>query len=226
MSNRRQLSSFFKKIQVVRSPKRRLATFGSSRIDYQVVTDVTGMADRSRVRSGVVIADRPQIITPQALRDQFSGFGPDSAKFADTLAAQYGDALRGLEYQFSNEMVGTRIELSPPDRLVDDLARREDHETDFNTAVITGTDRFWELSVMKFIVEETMASFASNVKDLQQHGFFDTDDVKGARRHAEVRSLIRRAKLDRGLVPTLGAMLKRHNLFEQYQDEFFRLVNR
>lgn len=154
MSNRRQLATFFRKIQVVRAPQRRLATFGTSRIDYQVITDVAGMPDRSRVRAGVVIAERPQIITPSSLREQFRGFGPDSRKYAETLSSQYGEALQGLEYQFRNESLSTHIELSPPSEFVQELIRRHDSDGAPNTAVITGTDRLWELSVMKFIVEE------------------------------------------------------------------------
>jgi len=223
--NRRQLASAFRKVQVVRAPKRRLATFGTSRIDYQVITDVAGLPDRSRIRAGVVVAERPKLITPDSLREQFSGFGPDSGKYADTLASHYGEALHGLEYNFRNETVDTRIELSPPDRFVPEFVRRHDSDGVDNAAVLTGSDKLWELSVMKFIVEETLASFVSNVRELKEHGFFDTDDEKLERKHAEVRQLLRRATRDRALVPSLAQKLKHYGLFDQYQDEFFRLVN-
>lgn len=226
MLNRRQLASQFRKIRVVRAPKRRLATFGTSRIDYQLITDVPGLADRARVRSGVVIAERPKLITPESLREQFSGFGPESRKYADALTTHYGDALRGLEYRFRNEPLAAHVELSPPTRFVDELVRRFDADGVDNAAVLTGTDKLWELSVMKFIVEETLASFVSNVKELDEHGFFETGDDRAERRHAEVRQMLRGARSNRSLVPALAAKLKRYGLFDQYQDEFFRLVNR
>ena len=226
MLSRRQLATHFRKIRVVRAPKRRLATFGTSRIDYQVITEVPGLPDRSRVRAGVVVAERPQIITPESLREQFSGFGPDSRKYADALTTHYGEALRGLEYRFRNEALAAHIELTPPDVFVQELVRRHDADDVHNAAVITGTDKLWELSVMKFIVEETLASFASNVRELSEHGFFDSGDERMEKRHDEIRLMMRKAAADRALVPALGAKLKRYGLFDQYQDEFFRLVNR
>jgi hypothetical protein len=225
MLNRRQLEDNFRKIQVVRAPKRRLATFGTSRIDYQVVTDVPGFPDRSRLRTGLVIAEKPQIITPHASREQFAGFGPDSGRFADALVGHYGEALRGLEYNFRNEPSSTRVELKSPDVFLRDLAERHDGDGGFHTAVIRGTDKFWELALMKFIVEETLASFSSNVRELQEHGFFDTEEDRVRRQHDDIRAWFERARVSRSAIPVLAGKLKEYGLFETYQDQFFRLVN-
>jgi hypothetical protein len=224
MLNRRQLEGYFRKIQVVRAPKRRLATFGSSRIDYQVVTDVPGLPDRSRLRTGLVTAERPQIITARNVRDQFEGFGPDSGRFADALVGHYGEALRGLEYQFRNEPESTRVELRAPEEFIRELMSRHDSEG-FHTAVIRGTDKFWELALMKFIVEETLASFSSNVRELEEHGFFDSADDVLRRRRREIDAMFARARASRALIPALAAKLKEYDLFDSYQDRFFRLVN-
>ena len=214
------------KIQVVRAPKHRLATFGASRIDYQIVTDVAGLPDRSRLRTGLVIAERPSIITAEALREQFQGFSSDARKYVDALVTQYGEALRGLEYQFKNEPVSSRVELKPPDQFVLDLARDFDRSGGYNQAVIRGSDRLWELSLMKFIVEETLSSFASNVRELQDRGFFNAEEKETKRRQSEIENLFRAAQLDRKAVPVLAAKLKQYGLFEAYQDRFFKLVNR
>jgi hypothetical protein len=222
MLNRRQLEGYFRKIQVVRAPKRRLATFGTSRIDYQVVTEVPGLPDRSRLRTGLVTAEKPQIIVPS--REQFEGFGPESARYADALVGHYGEALRGLEYQFRNEVQSSHVELRAPDEFLRELASRHDTEG-FHSAVISGTDKLWELALMKFIVEETLASFRSNVKELEEHGFFETKDDVLQGRHREIQGLFRRAGTARTLIPVIAAKLKEYDLFDAYQDQFFRLVN-
>ena len=225
MLNRRQLEVYFRKVQVVRAPKRRLATFGASRIDYQIVTDVTGFPDRSRLRTGVVAAERPQIILPRAAADQFEGFGPDAGRYADALVGHFGEALRGLAYNFRNEPESSRVELQAPDVYLKALADRIDGDGGYYTALLSGTDKYWELALMKFIVEETLASFASNVRELQERGLFDGDDERLRKREAEIQGLLRAARASRDLIPALGAKLREYGLFEKYQDDFFRLVN-
>ena len=80
----------------------------------------------------------------------------------------------GLEYQFRNEPLSTRVELSSPDSMISNMTKSFDGATaNFNTAIIRGTDKLWELSIMKFIVEETLASFSTNVQELKDRGFFE-----------------------------------------------------
>ena len=174
MNQNRKMQKLLQQIQVVRAPKHRLATFGSSRIEYSLVTDIAGLSDRSRVRAGIVTAEKPALITPQSLQERFSGFGEESRQLTDLMTKQYGQAFMGLEYQFRNEPLGSRIELSSPDSLISNMTQHFDRATaNFNTAIIRGTDKLWELSIMKFIVEETLASFSSNVQELKERGFFE-----------------------------------------------------
>lgn len=224
MFNPTQMKKIFQKIQVVRSPKHRLATFGTSRINYHLVTDVPGLVDRSRLRLGVVMAEKPALITPESLKEQFLGFGDDAREYINTLVNHYGKALRGLEYQFRNEIVSTRIELSPPDSFTQQLSKDFEGSEDYDHVLIRGTDKMWELSVMKFIVEETLSSFATNVQELHERGFFDGDDRLHLRRRREVENLLRIAAKDRSVIPALGAKLKEYGLFERYQDSFFKLI--
>src|SRR5690242_15813518 len=63
MSRIRNLKKIFDRIQVVRPPRHKLSTFGSSQITYKLVTDVPGLPDRARLRTGLVTAERPGIIT-------------------------------------------------------------------------------------------------------------------------------------------------------------------
>jgi hypothetical protein len=226
MYNTGQLRKFFRKIRVIRAPKHRLSTFGTSQIQYLLVTDVAGLPDRSRLRIGQVTAEKPAIITPQSLKQLFQGFSPEASEYADSLVAHYGQALRGLEYQFRNEPLSARIELAPPDSYIQKLIEQHDREGDYHKALIQGSDKLWELSIMKFIVEETLASFSVNFQELQDRGFFEGDNRHAQRKHAEIQNLLKRAKSDGSLVPVVGSKLKEYGLFEQYQDAFFQLLNK
>ncbi len=220
------MKKLLQQIQVVRPPKHRLATFGASRIEYSLVTDIAGLNDRSRLRIGIVTAEKPSLITPQALQERFSGFGEESRQLTDLMTKQYGQAFMGLEYQFRNEPVSSRIELSSPDSLIGNMIRHFDSATaNFNTAIIRGTDKLWELSVMKFIVEETLASFSSNVQELKERGFFEGENRIEQRQRREIEQLFVSARHDRSLIPTVGKKLKEYGLFDEYQDAFFKLIS-
>ncbi len=225
MLNNKQLRKIFQNIQVVRPPKRRLSTFGSSKIEYVLVTDVPGFPDRSRLRLGSVTAEKPALITPQSIRELFQGFSPEANEYTDSLINHYGKALRGLEYQFRNESSDNRVELTPPQTFIRNLADQFDREQAYNKALLQGTEKLWEMSIMKFIVEETLSSFSINLQELQERGFFD-EDHEEKRQQREIQNLIRKAKLDKSIVPLLGSKLKEYKLFDQYQDTFFSLIQK
>jgi len=223
MANIAQFKKLMQQIHVVRPPKHRLSTFGPSILSYHLVTDVPGLPDRSRLRIGKVSAERPQIITAKLLKERFEGFGEAAQEYAESMASQYGEALRGIEYQFRNESSVSRVELSPPNQLMKELIKEHDRMGAERTALIRGMDKLWQLSIMKFIVEETMSSFSTNMRELQDRGFFEPDR-ETKKQHAEIQLLLKKAKTDRGLIPVLGKKLKDYGVFEQYQDEFFQLV--
>jgi hypothetical protein len=200
-----------------------LATFGASNIEYTLVTDVPGLPDRAKLRFGRVTAEKPLIITPQNMKEKFVGFG-ESKEMAERMVSHYGEALRGLEYQFHNESLGMRVELARPDEITKDLAKQFDGENSYRKALIRGTEKHWPLSIMKFIIEETMSSFVHNVQELNDRGFFDGEKRIEDNQRREVQHLFAAAQKDKSLVANLGKKLKEYGLFDEYQDAFFRLI--
>ncbi len=224
MASFSRFQKIFQQIQVVRAPQHRLATFGESSISYLLVTDVPGLSDRSRLRTGQVRAERPALITSQEIKERFSGFGDESLDYVNWLTSRYGDALRGLEYNFKNETGSTKLELMPPEALVQRLTKESDQAGEFRQAILRGSDHLWELSIMKLIVEETLSSFSSNMQELSERGFFDLEPRSRGRREREIQTLFDRAKKDRAAIELLGRKLKEYDLFEKYQDAFFGLI--
>ncbi len=211
-------------IQILKAPKYRLATFGSSKIEYTLVTDVPGLPDRAKLRFGSVTAEKPMIITAENLKDKFVGFGAGSKEMADRMVSHYGEALRGLEYQFHNEPDAMRIELATPDQIIKDISKDFEREGSYRKALIRGTEKYWSLSIMKFIVEETMASFSHNVQELHDRGFFEGEKRLLDNKHREIKHLFAAAQNDKKILEQLGKKLKEYGLFDEYQDAFFRLI--
>ena len=213
---------------VVRRPKQHLATFGITNLHYYMVTEpaysdlVPGDAE-SVVREGIVVSQRPMIVTPTYMLN-LVGFGNEASRYMESVAQRFGPNSPGLLYQYRNEpgnmdIVGGRF-YAVAQRIADDLDQREVN----SAAVILGTDDLWDLSLMKFIYEYTAASLASNVGEIKAMGLLDADpevDVPVGVAQ-KIEELFRQA--EKGLDPKeLHQELVKWGLFDKYQDRFLNL---
>lgn len=211
--------------EVLRVPARRLATFGATRIDYRLISPVEDMADRSRVREGVVVSAKPAIITPESFTERFQGFGDDAAEFARWASTAYRDLLRALEYNFRNQGQAARVLHESPlvvaERMLADFDARDVKDT----AVIRCPDAGWSLALMKFTLDEAARSFPGHVADLERRGHFTPDRGEGDRRRRELEALFADAKADPAARESLGRKLKDYGLFSEYEDRYLGLFS-
>lgn len=210
---------------VLRFPRHRLATFGRTEIQYQLVTSVSTEPLLANLRSGKVIAERPQILTPDMFSQRFQGFGDDSSSFERFLKENFSDSFRGLEYSFRNELSATEPHRTDPRELAKNIRRDLDARDVARAAVIMGPESGWSFSLMKFILEETSQSFSVNLRELDERGLFNPERGE-ERQRREVETLFRKAESDPSLIKPLAALLNRTELFDEFQDRFFALVQR
>ncbi len=211
--------------RVLRFPRHRLATFGRSEIEYQLVTSISALPARANLRTGRVIAERPQILTPDAFVQRFQDFGEDSASFERFLKDQFAGSFRGIEYNFRNVLESTAPHHADARELAGAIRRDLDARDAMRSAVILGPESGWGFALMKFILEETSQSFAVNVRELNERGFFNPEAAEDRQRR-EAEAFFRRAEADPSLVKPLADLLNRYKIFDEFQDRFFRLVNR
>ena len=215
-----QFQSTLKRIEVLRAPRRALATFGATTLPYHLVSPVDEMDNRARLRRGQVVSRRPQILTPEALSERWQGFGRQSSQFADLLCGAYQDLLRALEYNFKNEGLRTRVVAGGAKEVCERIIADLDARGDRAEAVIRCPDGAWGLALMKFALDETARAFPVNVRDLERRGLFDPAGKEADRRRREVEALFARARADRSVVEVLGRKLREYGLFEEYEDKF------
>jgi hypothetical protein len=208
---------------ILRSPKRHLATFGATRIEYHLVSPIDGLADRTRVREGTVVSARPHILTPDAFRERFEGFGDEGGDFARWLSSSYAELLRALEYNFRNQSLVASVVNDNPKTVAERLLADFDARGVDNRAVIRCPDGAWSLALMKFTLDEASRSFPGHVRDFERRGMFSPDAGIEDRRRREIESLLMRAKNDRSLVDELSLKLKDYGLFQDYEDRFLSL---
>jgi hypothetical protein len=218
---------FFKQVieqtVILRMPQRRLSTFGETRFAYFLLSEIDGFKDRCRLRRGEVIAERPKILTREDLQERFEGFNPEAREFGEWLVENYGSSLRGLQYQFRNEPHSVTIEHSNLPSLAETIEKRLSVEEIKGSAMLRGPDRAWQISLMKVVVDECLASFGGNFKDLDERGMFDSPEDRLKSRKKTVEDLLLRAKEDRSLIPVLDRKLHEFGLFKAYEDAFFGL---
>ena len=226
MDIRKSYREILKKTAVVKVPKRRISTFGFTKIRYFFVSQVPSFPDRSRLREGTVTAESPKIITPDFFKNRFEGFGEESEAFGQWLSDNYGPSFRGLQYRFKNELTSGKVEILPVKTLCDNVKKNLSGEGWEQSALIRGPDAGWQIALMKFIADECMRSFAGNLRELDEHGYFDLPEDPETRRRKEIEGLFSKARNNPEVVPVLGDRLKQSGLFREYEDRFFELVQK
>lgn len=212
-------------IKILRPPKHSLATFGTTQLRYVLLSPIEGQPGQCRLRDGEVTAQKPRILTPDLWKERFEGFGEGTGSYSEQIEKSYGEAFRALEYTFKNDLRQTTLEHLPLPELTERSRKVLESEDKPRTALLEGPDSHWPLAVMKFIVEMSLRSFPSNVRELEEHDFFHPEKRVEQKHKREVERLFRQAQEDPQAVKPLAEFLKASGRFEDYQDRFFALLN-
>ena len=224
-SDDERIKEAVKNTEILRPPKRSLATFGTTNVYYYLVTEpsyseLVESAAETVIREGRVIAERPKIVTPFYL-SHLEGFSTEAKRYFESLVNSYGSHAQGLFYTYKNEPKGLNIVSNKLPAVVDKLNRDIDKRGDPLASIIRGQDELWDVSLMKFIYEMTRTSMPDNLMQMETRGLLDMD-ARGVPADARVRieELFKMVK-DGDLEPSeLKKELDRWGLFEEYEDRF------
>ena len=162
--------------RVLREPDRRIDTFGETRFEFQLISELMDRTGEVRIRTGEVEAQRPRILRPEAFRDiELEGFDTTARarldRLIESLRAQ-GRDLAFLQYGFqfrrtevSEEIVHDSID-AVRERVLEDIRRTGNPAR----AVIEGVDDAWEVSILKFSFEMILRSREINAFDFKRRG--------------------------------------------------------
>jgi hypothetical protein len=209
--------------EVVRAPMQSLATFGTTNINYYLVTELAEWVNV--VREGRVIASRPKIVTPSYLIN-LEGFSSQARKFIEMMAERHPHE-PGIFYTYRNEPGEMNIVSESVNAVVDKINHLIDDRRDPLTAIIKGVEALWDVSLLKFTYELTTSSVQANVAELEKRDLFRIDSA-GVPRDARnrIEELLEKSKREPSLVPELVAELNKWGLFHEYQDRFLSLFKK
>jgi len=217
--------------EILRPPKKTLATFGTTNIYYYLVTEpayseLVEDVTETVVREGRVIAERPRIVTPYYL-SRLEGFSQDARRYLDMLIKEYGGNAPGLFYTYKNEPLKLNIVSDNLLSVVSKINAEIDKRGDPLGSIIKGEDELWDVSIMKFIYEMTRSSLRDNLFQMGGRGLLDID-AGGVPADARMRieELFRQVARGEREPKELKEELDRWDVFEEYEDRFFRLFRR
>ena len=209
--------------ELVRAPQQALTTFGSSVIDYYVVTELVGNV--SVIRDGKVVAERPKIVTPAYLVN-VEGFSEQARRYIAMMARERPYE-SGIFYRYKNEPKGMNVVSEPIKQVISKLSSQIEEERNPLSTIIRGVEELWDVSLLMFIYELTTKSVHTNMAEFSRRGFLDMDAggvPQGARDYIE--ELFEQASRNLSRAPELVTELNRWGLFPEYQDRFFALFRR
>jgi len=158
--------------KVLHEPARRIDTFGSTRFEFEVLSEPMDSVGSVRVRKGEVQAQKPQLIKPEGFSDiELEGFNPQMLEVIEHLK-QNGVDLSFLRYGFqfkrsevAEEIVHDHME-SVKEKALENVRRTGNP----SLAVIETIDDSWEVGVMKFTIDMFMKSSEINRFDFKRRG--------------------------------------------------------
>ncbi len=162
--------------RVLMEPDRRIDTFGETRFEFQLLSELMDSKGQIRIRTGEVEALKPQIVRPNGYSDiELEGFDDKARERFDALVEKLraqGQDMAFLNYGFrfkrgqvTEEIVHDSMEVVR-DRVMED-ARIKGNPA---RAIIEGVDDAWEVSIFKFSFEMIVRSWAINRFDFQRRG--------------------------------------------------------
>lgn len=162
--------------KVLREPDRRIDTFGETRFEFQLISELMDRAGEVRIRTGEMEAMRPRILRPEPYREiELEGFDDNARARLDAMVEKFrseGKNLAFLQYGFQfkrghvhEEIIHDSID-AVRDRVMEDIRRTGNPAR----AVIEGVDDTWEVSILKFSFEMILRSHEINAFDFKRRG--------------------------------------------------------
>jgi len=207
-------------------PSRHLETFGTTVLNYHLVTELMDDVRQIRIREGRLEAGRPQIITPDAYsQTAMEGFGDEARQYVEWLKEHEKD-IRILQYGYKlkQESYSEHIVTDTLDPVVARVKESVEASGDPMSAVLVGVDDPWDVCLVRLFWEVIQQSALVNIREMQQKHLFENDRGVPRGIRNDIEAAFKAANNDTSLIQGLGAKLHALGLFDAYEDRFFSLV--
>jgi hypothetical protein len=164
--------------RVVVAPRRRLETFGTSLLDYYLVTEDMDNAHLTRVREGRIEAERLQIVAPRHFAKLLvEGFGERAEAFADFVSANASRfAFLKYGFRFRKNELRTYDVHEPAEAVLAKIEAGVKAKDAGLSVVLHGIDDAWEVCLLKFMVDFVQQSAPGQMDEMRRRGLLGGGD--------------------------------------------------
>lgn len=156
-------------IQIVRSVRYTLFTFGESVLEYLLVTQGAPPERLVKIRKGEVKVTRPLIIRPDNDSPEFLNFFDDDEE-ERAISYMLSRTAAFSNLRFTNETGPERIVSDQIEEAVAKLQRQLDTEDEDRVAIITAPAGLAGLAVLKYTTDRIVHSAPGNLQELREKG--------------------------------------------------------
>ncbi len=222
-------------------PEKYLSTSEKTRLHYFVLTEPAYLeiypeeGPETRIREGWITWEKPRLITPGYLL-QADGFSDEAREALRMLAGEHPD-MASIFYKMNYAQQIDEVRTMPQD-IGETAARLEEEQSEadsFLTAIVSGLEELWDVSLMKFIQEYVMESAQENqVPEMESRGYLRRDEegppqvtrtLEGLPIAArdEIEKLFEKVEAGEAPPSELKKELDRWGVYKQYEDRFLEL---
>lgn len=160
-----------RKVRILLSPSHRLETFGSTLVNYHMISELPDYPGKVRVREGRLEAHQPRVIAPRFVDVTTEGFGDEAKAYLEFLK-ENEDNLRILQYgyhlksdNFSEQIVTDSLAV-----VTERVKAAVMEANDPFAAVLQGEDEPWDIALVELWRREVARSARKNIKELNEQG--------------------------------------------------------
>lgn len=169
-NSREKFKEYWKKTEVIREYQRTLYTFGDMELPYVFVAEHDRFRDRTVVRKGIVLFEKPHIILPHHYGGPQFKEGFEHANAIPSEAVYLFRAM-GLPYsRITNRPVARQeVEYSSLQDVLDRFGRQMEEQENTETGLIKGILEGADVSLMRYSVGLIIKSAPENVREFFEH---------------------------------------------------------
>ncbi len=161
---------YWKKTEVIREYQRMLYTFGDMNLPYIFVAEHSQFKDRTLVRRGIILFQKPHILLPQ-----YYG-GPEfkeGFEHANAIPAEAAYLFRAMKLPFSHvtnrPIAEELVEYGSLQEVLDKFDKEMESQEDSETGLIRGVLKGTDVSLMRYSLGLVIKSAPENVKEFFEH---------------------------------------------------------
>jgi hypothetical protein len=159
-------------VRIILPPSHELETFGSTLVNYHLISQLDDFPGKVRIREGRLEAHQPLVMTPSGFaKIHAEGFGEAAREYLEWLK-ENEETMRILQYgyhlksdNFSEQVVTDSVE-AVIDRVKAEVVARNDRFS----AVLQGVDEPWDIALVELWRREVGRSANKNIRELRERG--------------------------------------------------------